>query len=200
MKTGVIDWAVKSVTMAGQSVSGDRLVVKEIIDGVLVAVIDGLGHGPDAAVAAEQAAITIENNANEDLAVMLKLCHSSLARQRGAVISLVKLDNNGTLSWLGVGNVQVKLLRNQTPGQLRSVERPVIKSGLVGSGQLPLMQPVSINISNNDLLFLVTDGIETGFVDRIDASAGAGDIAADIINNYGKTTDDALVFVGRYVV
>lgn len=200
MKTGMLDWAVKAMTRSGEPVSGDRLVVKGLEDGVLVAVIDGLGHGPAAAQAAKRAAITIEENAAQDLAEMMQLCHSELTGDRGAVISLVKLGNDGTLTWLGVGNVAIKLLRGQLDSLLRTIERPVLRAGLVGHGKLPLLRSASIPVRNNDLLLLATDGISLGFVDSIDISAGSVEIAEQIIKKYGKYTDDALVFVGRYVV
>jgi len=200
MRTGMLDWAVKTVTLAGEPVSGDRAVIKELDDGVLVAVIDGLGHGPAAAFAAERAAQTIEDNAGQDLAAMMQLCHSELTGERGAVISLVKLGNDHTLTWLGVGNVSIKLLRGQLNSLLRTIERPVLKAGLVGHGRLPRLQVASIPVRNNDLLFLATDGIELGYADTIDISAGSLEIAGQIISNFVKHTDDALVFVGRYVV
>jgi negative regulator of sigma-B (phosphoserine phosphatase) len=200
VKTGMLDWAIKAATLSGQSVSGDRAVVKGLGDGVLVAVIDGLGHGPAAALAAERAALTIEDNAGQDLAAMMQLCHSELTGNRGAVISLVKLGNDRTLTWLGVGNVTIKLLRGRLNSLLRTIERPVLKAGLVGHGSLPLLRTASIPVRNNDLLFLATDGIELGFAEQINISAGSIEIAEQIIDNYVKHTDDALVFVGRYVV
>ena len=50
---------VASKTLQGQSVSGDIHVVIPFNEGLLVAVIDGLGHGPEAAIASMAAAKTL---------------------------------------------------------------------------------------------------------------------------------------------
>jgi hypothetical protein len=50
-----IEWDVAMRALAGQVVSGDQYLGKPFVNGVLVAVIDGLGHGEDAAAAANLA-------------------------------------------------------------------------------------------------------------------------------------------------
>ncbi len=200
MKTGRLDWSVKSETMYGESVSGDRAIVSPLDDGVLVAVVDGLGHGADAALAAERAVEIIGNNASADLSVIIQLCHHNLFGCRGAVISLVKVGDDRILTWLGVGNVAIKLIRGQMTSLMRSVEQPVLKAGLIGKGPLPRVQTNTVSLNHNDILFLATDGIEHGFADTIDISNRPSDMATEIISNYARHTDDALAFVGRYVV
>lgn len=195
-----MDWATKMTAMTGETESGDRVIVKLLDDGMLIAVIDGLGHGHAAAVAADLAVSTIENNASLDLAVIMQLCHNSLAGKRGAVISLVRLEPDDTLTWLGIGNVEVSLLRNQHSHLIRSVERPVLRSGLVGQGQLPPMQSASVQVRYNDLVFMATDGINPGFTEDIDVTGMPEEIAAEIMSNHASSADDALVFVGRYRV
>jgi len=199
MKTGVIDWAVKLAAMNGETECGDGYVVKEVPDGVLVCAIDGLGHGPDAAAATEQAIIAIEENATHELVSIVHHCHKVLLNERGVVMSLVKLDNARTLSWLGVGNVEVKLFRWSDNSGEHGVARPVLMSGVVGSGRLPSVYATSVPVRHNDLLILTTDGIEPGFAEVLDTSASPEEIAEDIFNNYVKQTDDALVLVGRYL-
>lgn len=51
-----IEWSVAARPMAGQTVSGDRHVVQFFEQGVLLAVIDGVGHGNEAHAVAEIAA------------------------------------------------------------------------------------------------------------------------------------------------
>ena len=55
MNVECIEWGVASSTMPGQSQSGDRYVVHPCLNGVIVAAIDGLGHGQEAARAADLA-------------------------------------------------------------------------------------------------------------------------------------------------
>ena len=45
----VIEWGVAEEPLPGQKHSGDRCIVKNGSDGALLAVVDGIGHGEDAA-------------------------------------------------------------------------------------------------------------------------------------------------------
>src|SRR5258707_4378799 len=83
-----IEWAVASRTLAGQSVSGDVPAVVRTANGVVVAAMDGLGHGSEAAAAAEIAAATLEMHAEEPLTEIILRCHEALRRNRGVGISI----------------------------------------------------------------------------------------------------------------
>ena len=43
-----VEWGVAQITFEGQTVCGDLHLVKSFADGVLTAVVDGLGHGVEA--------------------------------------------------------------------------------------------------------------------------------------------------------
>src|SRR2546428_12006154 len=51
----IVEWGVASQTLAGEVQSGDKHVVKSFPHGALLAAIDGLGHGEEAAAAANMA-------------------------------------------------------------------------------------------------------------------------------------------------
>jgi len=51
--SGLIWWGVAERALPGQTVSGDKYLVKPLADGVLLAVVDGLGHGGEATAAAK---------------------------------------------------------------------------------------------------------------------------------------------------
>src|SRR2546430_400954 len=53
--TPVIDWGVAALALAGETESGDLHLVKRVGRGTLVAAVDGLGHGAEAAAAARAA-------------------------------------------------------------------------------------------------------------------------------------------------
>ncbi len=53
MATDVMEWGVAALSRGGETVSGDQYLVVPIADGVLMAVVDGVGHGLEAALAAE---------------------------------------------------------------------------------------------------------------------------------------------------
>jgi negative regulator of sigma-B (phosphoserine phosphatase) len=62
-----LQWSVATAVMPGEIEAGDRHVVCPLYDGVLVAVIDGLGHGVEAAAAARMAAGVLEKHAGDRL-------------------------------------------------------------------------------------------------------------------------------------
>ena len=45
----LIEWGVATLALPGEAQSGDRHLVKPVGSTVLVAVVDGLGHGAEAA-------------------------------------------------------------------------------------------------------------------------------------------------------
>src|SRR5256885_9190382 len=61
----LIEWGVASLALPGEAESGDRHLVKPVGTGVLVAVVDGLGHGAEAAAAAQAAVAALERHATE---------------------------------------------------------------------------------------------------------------------------------------
>src|ERR1051326_4408996 len=57
--SALLDWGVAASALPGQAQSGDAHLVKAVATGVLVAVVDGLGHGAEAATAARTAVHTL---------------------------------------------------------------------------------------------------------------------------------------------
>ena len=53
---GALEWGVASQAYPGETSSGDSWLVKELPEGILVAVVDALGHGGEAAPAAQKVA------------------------------------------------------------------------------------------------------------------------------------------------
>ncbi|HEU5263258.1 MAG TPA: hypothetical protein VFU34_01375, partial [Gaiellaceae bacterium] len=107
MRTGVIEWAVAELTRPGQTESGDRYLATATPDGALVAVVDGLGHGAEAADAAKTAVRSLERDAQQPVVSLIQDCHRRLYGSRGAVMSLAAFNpREGAMTWLGVGNVE----------------------------------------------------------------------------------------------
>src|SRR5689334_7847165 len=99
-----LEWAVAGRALPGQAESGDRYVVQPFTDGVLLAAVDGLGHGAEAATAARTAVDTLTRYAQEPVMHLLQRCHEQLRRTRGVVLTLASIAaRDGTLTWLGVG-------------------------------------------------------------------------------------------------
>lgn len=193
----VVECGVATRSVPGQAVSGDLHFVKAFNHRVLLAAVDGIGHGAEATAAARRAVDILDRHADESLVSLLSRCHGALKESRGVVITVASLDPvKSTLSWLGVGNVEARLVR---PGA--ATDRLVLRNGLIGlvGYKLPGSSSDAIPISPHDLLIFATDGIAPSFAHGWDRSAPPQQIADWIMEHHFKGTDDALVLVARYL-
>jgi serine/threonine protein phosphatase PrpC len=176
-----VDWGVASLPLNGQSESGDRHVVHFFPGGVLLAVIDGLGHGDEAAAAANAAEFILQAQPQAPVISLVQHCHESLRSTRGVVMSVASFDiSRGLMTWLGVGNVRGVLRRSPS------------------SSNLPLQVSV-VPVAYGDTLFLATDGIRGEFAQDRMLSELSQRTAEVILSRYAKGNDDALVLVARVV-
>jgi negative regulator of sigma-B (phosphoserine phosphatase) len=193
-----IEWSVAARALAGQPVSGDTHAVAPIARGVVVAVVDGLGHGSAAAAVAEVAAATVKAHADATVTDIVLRCHEALRGTRGAALSIASFDaGQGTMTWTGIGNVDGSLLR-AAPSARPAREALLLFGGVVGYS-LPRLRSATLSVSPGDTLILATDGIGSGFRRGSIPEGSAQDMATDILLRNGKDTDDALVLVARYV-
>jgi negative regulator of sigma-B (phosphoserine phosphatase) len=191
-----IDWGVAGCALGGAEVSGDLHMVVAHSSGMLVGVADGLGHGPEAAVAAQAAAHIFACHAGLPVEQLMLLCHQALRRTRGAVLSIASFDTiAGSIEWVGVGNVEGVLIHDG--GGPRARESLLLRGGVVGS-RIPPLRAVTLRIDAGDTLIFATDGIARKFVATLPESRPPQEIADDILRDHGKGTDDALVLVAKY--
>ena len=182
----------------GETRSGDVHVVKATESGVLLAAVDGVGHGSDAASAAETAGAVLRRHASEPVISLVMRCHEALRGSRGVVMSLAALDAaRGLLTWLGVGNVQGILL-HPSPGADRGEETLLLRSGVVGSQPLPRLRAEVLCFSPGDTLVLATDGVAADFSRELARNLPPQKAAEGVLARDGKASDDALVIVARF--
>jgi serine/threonine protein phosphatase PrpC len=192
----LIEWGVATLALPGGTESGDLHVVVPFANGVLAAVIDGLGHGGDAAAAARIAAATLVEHPQESVTALVQRCHRRLQGTRGAVMSLASFTAlDGTMTWLAVGNVEGVLVRAGAGS--REKENVLLCGGVVGY-QLPSLRASVIPVTPGDTLALATDGIRSGFADALSLGAPPQVVADCILAEFNRGTDDALVLVVRY--
>jgi phosphoserine phosphatase RsbX len=191
-----LDWGVAAVPREGQKESGDRYVVESFPGGVLIAVIDGLGHGFEAAEAAGAAESILRTEPQEPVNALLRQCHESLRLTRGVVISVVSFDTlHGLMTWLGVGNVRGVLRRHRlsmNPAQ----DELLLRAGVIG-GQIPPLHASVLPVFRGDTLILVTDGVRGEFEEDLALSEPPRRTAELILARHAKRDDDALVLVAR---
>ncbi|MBI3894981.1 MAG: SpoIIE family protein phosphatase [Acidobacteria bacterium] len=194
----LVDYAFAALTLPGEPESGDRHIVVPTRTGTLVAVVDGLGHGAEAAEAAKVAVATLERYAGEPIISLMKRCHKEMQGTRGAVMSLAAFyAQDETVTWLTVGNVEGILLRAD-PQANPQRENILMRSGVVGF-RLPALRASVMTVSSGDVLIFATDGIASGFDNDLTLNAPLQHIADSICTRHSKGTDDALVLVARYL-
>ena len=196
MKGELIDWSVSSRPRAGESESGDRCVVTTQPGGVLLAMADGLGHGAEAALAADLAVRMVERHAQDSLIEIVRRCHQSLLRTRGVALSLARWDvRDRVVTWIGVGNVEGVLLHADGTARPES-RRLVLRGGVVGV-RLPALLVTPMAVPGPGLLIFATDGVAGGFDQGLDLSMRPQPLAERILARYSRNNDDATVLVAR---
>jgi negative regulator of sigma-B (phosphoserine phosphatase) len=196
-KCASIDWGIAGLALGGGQISGDLYMVAPHAAGALVAVVDGLGHGPEAAIAARAATTVLANHADLPVTELMALCHEALRRTRGAVLSIALFDETARqIIWLGIGNVQGILIRSERRAP-KARESLLLRGGVVGY-QIPTLRAAALPIGAGDVLILATDGIAGDLAGIEPGDQPAQNLADDILHWHGKNTDDALVLVARY--
>jgi negative regulator of sigma-B (phosphoserine phosphatase) len=194
----VIDWGIAECSLPGEVRSGDASIVVQVPSGVVIAVVDGLGHGIEAAQAAETATAVVKEHGGEPLLTVIERCHQALRYSRGATMTLARINSvSQTLTWLGVGNVEGRLLRAR-PSKELTTESPMLRGGVVGH-KLPPLHASSAKLSRGDLIIMTTDGVAGGFVDHLAPEGTPQGIADKILQQHWRKTDDALILVARYL-
>jgi hypothetical protein len=193
-----LEYGVSSLPVPGEVESGDLHLVSAIPGGTLIAVVDGAGHGREAALAARTAIATIEGHRREGVIPLVRRCHERLKGTRGVVMSLASIDGiENTVTWLGVGNIEGVLVRTSASVD-PSAETIFLRPGVLGY-RLPALQAVITPIALGDLLILTTDGIRSDFTRHFSPEDPPDKIADYILSNFRKGNDDGLVLVARYL-
>jgi hypothetical protein len=195
VKAAGLEWSTAAATMPGETESGDRYWAGAVANGMMFAVMDGLGHGRAAAAASDIAIATLERHAGDPLIELVRRCHESLRGTRGVAMSLAILNTeDAMLTWIGVGNVEGTLLRRDAG--LPS-DRLLLRNGVVGI-HLPILRAGELAVQSGDILTMVTDGVTTERPLRVAMDGRIESMADGILASACKGTDDALVLVARY--
>lgn len=177
--------------------SGDLSCVIPRTDGVLLAVVDGLGHGARAAVAARAAGQVLRADADLELTELVQSCHRALRATRGAAMTLASIiPAQGRMSWVGVGTVRGIVWRADGAAA-EANEHAVLSPGVVGH-ELPSLRPITVSLGCGDTVVLATDGVHSDFTEDLISAEVPGRAADRILEKYATGTDDALVLVASY--
>lgn len=189
-----LEWSVFSRPLPGQRHNGDAYFVKRYEDKVILAVIDGLGHGQAAQEAAQTAANCLENYYRRTFSEIFQLCHQRLRKTRGAAMSLCRINlKDRVMTHAGIGNVQTRVYSSEkapAPFCLNGTLGVVIRKVKVDDYPLP----------KEGIIVMFSDGVSGRF--SPDSFPGflslkPQNLAKRIMDNYARDNDDATVIVTR---
>jgi serine phosphatase RsbU (regulator of sigma subunit) len=191
----LIEIAVAARPHPKETVNGDASAVHWSDDVCRIAVIDGLGHGRDAAFASARAVAVLDAHPSIAPAEAIQRCHTALAGTRGAAMAVARLDPvRGELTYAGIGNIEAHLW--QTDDRR---ERAISYRGIVGA-VLPTIRTFTLTLGADWTFIMHSDGVSA----RIDTEALKAHspwepdaLAEAILARYARASDDATVVVAR---
>jgi serine phosphatase RsbU (regulator of sigma subunit) len=183
----------------GEQVSGDGWLYTWLQDGTaVIAILDGLGHGPGAARAASVALASFEASLQASAGVpdpvdLLLAAHLALRPTRGAVGGVATIaDATGEVTYAGIGNTEARVL-GQSHGRLFS------RDGLLGGPRTPRPERQTIRLMAGHTFLMHTDGVQLPDAWRT-PDVWPCDRVADDALGHARPQDDASVVVARWRV
>lgn len=187
-------WFAIRVSAPGEIECGDNYSVIHNGPIISVLVVDGLGHGPQAAAAADLAVELNEDSPFAEPESYLQLAHERLRPTRGAVgLKAIFDTDQRTIRYAGVGNISGCIASNFERQSFTS------HNGSLG-GQVGRTQEFRMNWEYESLVILHSDGLMTKW--NLNSYPGLSlrtpqVIAAVLYRDYLRGRDDATVLVLR---
>jgi anti-sigma regulatory factor (Ser/Thr protein kinase) len=189
-----IQVAVISEPIQGEEVCGDGWSVQSSPDGALILVVDGLGHGINAADAAREAERIVAESKETSLKGILGDVHDALRKTRGAAGALARIDLGQRLvTYAGVGNISASIISEKTSRNLASY------NGTLGQ-HIERVQEFTYPWNPDDILVMHSDGLGTRWdLDRYPGirNKPPSVIAALLHRDFNRGRDDVTVLVAK---
>jgi anti-sigma regulatory factor (Ser/Thr protein kinase) len=186
--------AALGVALAGESVSGDACDWHEDGRGRTLFMIDGLGHGSEAARAAIEALRHFRRNRDATPVEIVQAVHLGLRATRGGAVAVARLDwGSGCVSFAGLGNIGAQAVPPQG-----GARRMVSMNGTAGHNARKV-QAFDYPCPGG-VVVLHSDGIGSNWsLDRYPglATAHPALVAGTLYRDNARARDDATVLVSR---
>lgn len=187
-----IRFGVSQTALHGEHFCGDSwaLAAKDTVWTMMM--VDGLGHGEAAAVAAAAAVKAFAENPQAEPAAMMDEMHRSMMGTRGGAAAVARVDTaQGSLRFAGIGNISACVVSAEVTRGLAS------HPGIVGA-QFRHAQTFDFGDIIGKLLIMHSDGLQSrwrmadypGLPHRHPAV-----IAAVLHRDFNRNRDDATVMV-----
>ena len=179
---------------AGERLSGDAVVFRPLEQGLFVAIVDVLGHGPEAHELTHVIDAYLVRYGSTDVSGLMMQLHQHLKGTRGAAVGLCAIDAaTGRIDYAGIGNTTIRRFG-------KSETRLVSQDGVLGQN-MRTPRPQTLQLEPGDLIVLYTDGVS----DRFTSDDYPGvmrhapqEVASNIVQRFGKSYDDAACIAVRY--
>jgi hypothetical protein len=184
------------VPMHGEWECGDAWAAWSAGGLTSVFVVDGLGHGHEAAVAAEVAVQTFRRHAERTAPDVIGLVHAALKPTRGAAVALAELDERaGKLRYCAIGNISALI------GHASGEEHHLISLPGIAGHVARRVQTFTYDWRRGDLLVMHSDGVGThwSLAGYAGLRAHRPDVIAGVLyRDHRRGTDDATAVVTRH--
>ena len=190
-----IELGAINVAIAGETECGDTWRIAIDDDHIAMLVVDGLGHGSQAASASRSAAAAFSAKPFDEPEQAMQNLHRALIGSRGAAAACTLLNRKRSqITYAGVGNICSSVIVNERSQGL------VSHNGIVGV-QLRTTRQFSYEWPVGSPLVMHSDGVATRWA--LSSYPGLSVrhpaiIAAVLYRDFSRKRDDATVIVVRY--
>ncbi|GAB3927225.1 SpoIIE family protein phosphatase [Larkinella terrae] len=192
---GGIEFRSLLVPKSGETFCGDGCYVKRTPDYIKLLLGDGLGHGPEAHRAVQEAIKAFRTCPHHRPVDIIRFIHQSVNKTRGLVGSVAVYEvASQQWSWCGVGNISTRLIGPMTTKNILSY------NGIIGMNVPGTMNNHTLSVERGQLLVMCSDGVQSRWdhskypsIQRYDLTI----LAAALYKDYNRQTDDISLFIGR---
>jgi anti-sigma regulatory factor (Ser/Thr protein kinase) len=183
-----------AVPAPGETVCGDAWAAASVVDGVKIAVVDGLGHGELASAAAAAGIAAFQATVARPVAEIVEAMHGALRSTRGAALAVAAIDTRRAIvTFCGIGNIAGVIVGDGHP-------RSTVSHGGIAGHRVVKIQTFTYPWPAGGLLVLHSDGITSHW--SLDAYPGLrlrdpALVAGVLYRDFVRGRDDATVVVVR---
>ncbi len=175
----------------GETLCGDAYAIVRRGRTTLVALADGLGHGPEAARAAQAFCSHVEDEADRPLDAILTSADQVIAGTRGVAAALLRLDPPGHFEYAGVGNIVLRVLS-------RRPIHPLSVAGTLGRRNTRRLRCERFAVEHGDMLVMHSDGVSARYELAPLRGEAPDRVARELLEVHGRSHDDATCLVVRW--
>jgi anti-sigma regulatory factor (Ser/Thr protein kinase) len=195
-ESGRYQQGVVCLPLDGQIVCGDAWLVDTKGASLRAVMIDGLGHGLEAAMAGSEAIRVMRESASATPADAMRAIHGALRATRGAAAAVAMVDTTTRhVRFAGIGNITASVVG------IGSMRRMASHNGIVGH-QIRTIHEFEYELPPHGYLILHSDGLSARW--SLDAYPGLighdpAIVAGVLHRDFGRHNDDASILALRHV-